>query len=451
MKLNKIEHFANAGLLGPLAKKDAFGGTEGLPTELKGFATNVGKAFKELRDANDEALKAKADGKSVADLEVKIGKLNADIDKLEGAITDGLKTIRGENAANEMKADERLFASDYALNINGKKVTLDEVTPELMKEAKQYEAEFGKYLRFEGKALTSSVDPSGGYWIPTTTSQRIITKLHETTPMRALATVEQTNGDKWEIPNDRGIVAARWVDDTSTRQKSDTPKVGLRSIMVHNLQAQPEASTNLLEDASRNVEQWLADKVALGFSLAEATAFLLGDGVGKPRGLLTYPEIEYSKASDKTDADWRKTRFVKSGEAAALGGLDAFANLITSLKSLYRANASFMMNRMSVGKLRVLKDADGRYLLDPMNQNRGVASIFGFQISEGDDMAEISANALPVVFGDIRAAYTIVQRRGIRVLRDPFSAKPMVQFDHTARVGGDVVDFDAFRVLKIAA
>lgn len=326
-----------------------------------------------------------------------------------------------------------------------------EVSADLMKEAKAYEADFGRFLRFEGKALTSGVDPSGGYWVPTTVSSRIITKQNETTPMRQLATVEETNGDKWEIENDRGYIAARWVDDTSSHAESENPRTGMRAIMVHNLQAQPKASANLLEDASRNVEQWLADKVAIGFSLAEATAFVLGNGIGKPRGLLTYPEVEYAKASDKTDADWRKMRFVKSGNATLLGGLDAFANLITSLKALYRVNATFMMNRMTVGALRVLKDGDGRYLLDPMNQNRGVASVFGFPISEGDDLDEVGAGKIPVVLGDIRAAYTIVQRRGIRVLRDPFTAKPMVQFDHTARVGGDVVDFDAFRVLKIAA
>ncbi|REF69643.1 phage major capsid protein [Paracoccus versutus] len=451
MKMNTIEQFANAGLLGPLARKDAFSSTDTLPTELKGFATEVGKAFKELRDTNDQMLKAKADGKSVSDLEAKTVKMQESIDTLEKSITDGLKTIRAEKAADEIKADDRLLASDFALNIKGQKVSLDEVTPDLMKEAKNYEADFSRWLRTEGKALTSGIDPSGGYWVPTTTSRRIITKLHETTPMRQLATVEETNGDKWEIENDRGIVPARWVDDTTAHQASGTPKTGMRAIMVHNLQAQPRASSNLLEDASRNVEQWLADKVALGFALAEASAFVLGDGVGKPRGLLTYPEVEYVKASDKTDADWRKMRFVKSGAAAALGGLDGFAHLITSLKSLYRINATFMMNRMTVGALRVLKDGEGRYLLDPMNQNRGVASIFGFPISEGDDLDEVGAGKIPVVLGDIRAAYTIVQRRGIRVLRDPYTAKPMVQFDHTARVGGDVVDFDAFRVLKIAA
>lgn len=451
MKMNTIEHFSNAGLLGPLAKKDAFAPNESLPPELKGFAAEVGKVIKELRDTNDEALKAKADGKSVAELEAKMAKHQTAIDTLEKSITDGLKTIRADRAADEIKADDRLLASEFALNIKGQKVFLGDVNADLMKEAKQYEADFGRWLRTEGKALTSGIDPSGGYWVPTTTSRRVITKLHETTPMRTLATVEETNGDKWEIENDRGYVPARWVDDVSSHQESGTPTTGMRAIMVHNLQAQPKASTNLLEDASRNVEQWLADKVAIGFSLAEATAFVLGDGVGKPRGLMTYAPVEYSKASDKTDADWKKMRFVKSGSAASVGSLDGFARLITSLKARYRVNANFMMNRMTVGDLRLLKDGDGRYLLDPMNQNRGVASIFGFPISEGDDLATVAADAFPVVLGDIRAAYTIVQRRGIRVLRDPFTAKPMVQFDHTMRVGGDVVDFDAFRVLKIAA
>lgn len=165
MKMNSIEHFANAGLLGPMARKDAFGQTDGLPTELKGFTENIGKAFKELRDTNDEALKAKADGQSVAELEAKMAKQQTAIDTLEKSITDGLKTIRTEKAADEIKADDRLLASDFALNIKGQKVPLADVTPELMKEAKTYEADFSRWLRTEGKALTSGIDPSGGYWV----------------------------------------------------------------------------------------------------------------------------------------------------------------------------------------------------------------------------------------------------------------------------------------------
>ncbi len=451
MKMNTIEHFANAGLLGPLAHKDATSATDALPPELKGFAIEIGKALKELRDTNDQALKEKADGKSVADIEAKMAKVNESIDSLEKALADGLKSMRAAGG-EELKADDRTFASEF-LHHKGRKVAPEDVTADQIGEAKAYAADFNRFLRRadEGKALSAGIDPSGGYWVPTTMSARIIAKLHETTPMRQLATIETTNGDGWDIPNDRGFVEARWADDTTEHEESGTPQIGMRRIAVHNLQAMPKAPQNLLEDANRNVEEWLAEKVAIGFTMKEASAFVNGTGVGQPRGLMSYPEVEYAKAADKTDADWRKLRFVKSGSANDFGGLDGFANLITSLKSMYRTNAGFMMERMATGKLRTLKDGEGRYLLDPANQNRGVASVFGFPIVEGDDLAAVAPGALPVVFGDFRAAYTIVQRRGIRVLRDPFTKKPMVVFDHTMRVGGDVVDFDAFRAMKIAA
>jgi len=452
---NTLEQIDNAGLLGPLMKKEAGADTITLPPELKAASESINGALKELRDQNDMMQKGKVDESSFKDFSTKV---NADIDKLEKSITDGMKTIRAANE-QEIKTDDRDLAVEY-LSIKGMKGFMaKDITPDHIEEAKAYSDAFETYLRKdasglssdEHKALSNAQDPNGGYWVPTAMSNRIITKVHETTPMRGLATVEVVSGDSWEVPNDRGFVEARWADSTSESEKSETPKTGMRKIMVHNLQAMPTAPQNLLEDANRNVEQWIANKVATGFTLKEATAFVRGDGNGMPRGFMTYSPVEYDKANDATDADWKKLRFIKSGNANGFGSLDGFINLLGSLKTQYRGNARFMAERMATTKLRLLKDNDGRYLLDYSNTQRGIAQVFGYAITEGDDMDELAAGKFPIAFGDFRSAYTIVQRRGIRVLRDPFSAKPLVQFDHTARVGGDMVDFDALRVMKIAA
>ncbi len=441
-----FEQLHNAGMLGSMAyeKKDAT--LDGLPPELKQLGDVLGKSLKDLRDGVTDLEKSK-----VGETEFKsfTEKANTSIDKIDLAISELKKSGIGKAAD---APDERKAAIEY-MAINKKMNLLEsEVTAEHIAEAKAYEADFGLYFRrgVEGKALSSGHDPSGGWWVPTTYSNRIIERLQESTPMRSLATVEVVNGDKWEVQNDRQQIAAVWVDDVS-RANSATEKLGMKNIMVHNLQRGVLMTTNLLDDATRNPEEWAANKAAISFSLAEATAFLLGDGAGKPRGLLTYAPVEYSKADDKADASWGKMSFVKMGHASTIASADGFLKLITSLRGVYRANASFLMERMAMGEVRLLKDTNGRYLLDYDLTKRAQASIFGYPMAEGDDMATIAANAFPVAFGDFKQAYTIVQRRAIRTLRDPYSKKPMVEFDFTARVGGDVVDFDAFRVGKIAA
>jgi HK97 family phage major capsid protein len=455
--MRTIQEMQNAGLTGALLEtKEA--GADDVTAEIKELGAEIGKTVKELRAKNEELESGKL---SSSEFKTFSDKLDVDLKKLEDSLTEGLKTMRGSDS-DEIKADDADFAVEYMNHkMNGKStVYRSGVTAEHVAEAKSYGAALEIYLRKdmdslgadEIKALSAGRDPDGGYWVPTAMSQRIIRKVHETTPMRQLANVEMVSGDGWEIPNDRGFVEALWVDDVSPHGETDTPQVGMRKIAVHNLQAMPRVSQNHLEDASRNIEAWLAEKVAIGFRLKEADAFVNGNGVGKPKGFMTYDQVEYDKAKDKTDADWRKLRFINSGSATGFGtNLDAFVKLLGSLKAEYRPNARFMMERTATTALRLMKDGDGRYLLDYSNTSRAQGSVFGYGITEGDDLAAISAGAVPVAFGDFRQAYTIVQRRGIRVLRDPFTKKPMVQFDHTARVGGDMVDFDALRVMKIAA
>lgn len=439
-----MQEFHNAGLLGALALKEAGTGAEPLAPELKGLADSIAKSISDLRTANEGAISGKADAGAVE-------KLQANVDLLEKRFAEDMQTIKFAKA-DEMTDDDRAFGAEFMSTIMQKKTFVEDVTAEMIAEAKNYDRDFQAYARTgEQKGMFAGSDPDGGFWVPTTRATRINQKVFESTPMRALANVETIPGDTWELENDREKMVARWADELTGSKESATTKIGLRTIKVHDLQAMPTATRNLLEDASRDVEAYLSGKAAQAFSLAEATAFIRGDGVSRARGIMTYPMVEYTKADEKADKHFGKMAFVKSGAAAGFGNLDGFAKLISSLKTIYRANARFMMERMSLYQLRILKDADGRYILDPAASNRSVASVFGFPVTDGDDLDEMKADAYPLVFGDFRRAYTIVNRRGIRVLRDPFTAKPKVQYDFTMRVGGDVEEFDAIRAMKIAA
>ncbi len=445
-----MQHMKNAGLLGPMERKEA-ADPPVLTPEMKTISEALNKGVKELRDGMEALEKGKA---SEADFKSLSTKINTGLDDLERKLTEQLRSSRG--TADDKPTDQKMidFALDYAVSVEGKKdFTRDEVNVELVKKAQTYRGEFNAYMRkgLEGNALSSGNDANGGFWVPTTMSARIVQKQFEFTPMLELATVELVNGDSLDISADRQTVPGLWVDDTSAHVSGATEQVGMRKIMTHNLQRSVKASQNLLDDANRDVEAWAADKAALSFALAQGTAFINGNGAGKPRGLMTYAPVAWTKAADLTGATWGQMSFVPLGNASGLlPNLDGLLNLISSLKGAYRPNATYMMERYSLGTIRVLKDTQGHYLLDYSSSNRGIANVFGYPIREGDDMDVIAAGVFPVVFGDIRAAYTIAQRRSIRTLRDPFSSKPMVELDFTLRVGGDVVDFDAFRAGKVA-
>jgi HK97 family phage major capsid protein len=215
--------------------------------------------------------------------------------------------------------------------------------------------------------------------------------------------------------------------------------LGQFEIPVHEIYAKPKITQTLLDDTVFDVESWLARKVGSKFSRKQNTAFILGDGIKQPRGVLTYPAGSGHKQIEQ----------IVSGNATALTG-DGIIALTGSLKEAYLANATFLMNRATLTQLRTLKDGQGNYLWQPNYQLGLAQTLVGYPIRTGEDMPTVAAGALPIAFGDFREAYLIVDRQGVRVLRDPYSSKPFVEFYHTARVGGDVVNFEAIKLQKIS-
>ena len=445
--------------------------------EVKSFGDNVEGLKKSMEKDLAEVRKLAEDAgkKSASDPEFKkdMEALTRGVEEKHDAIEKQVKKILDEAKAGA----DRLDGFEKRLNrpgapIEGQKSFLDQamqfkrigmsvrgelkattvLTPENVNvdEYKAYAEAFAMSLRVDRmhlngdqqKAMMVGSDPNGGFLVPTAISNRIITKVYETSPIDELATHETISTDAIEIPIDTDEAGAGWTGETESRSETSTPQVGVQRIPVHELYAKPKITQQLLEDAGIDVEAWLARKVAEKFARLRGRAFILGDGIKKPRGILTY---------DAGAAGARGTiAQIASGSATSLTS-DGLINLMFALKDRYLANAVWLMKRGTVAQTMLLKDGQGQYMWRPGLQEGQPSMILGHSVRRADDMPGVAAGALPVAFGDFAAGYTVVDRLGIRTLRDPYTADPFVLFTTRARVGGDVTDFEAFALQVIAA
>ncbi|HOY76828.1 MAG TPA: phage major capsid protein [Hyphomonadaceae bacterium] len=300
--------------------------------------------------------------------------------------------------------------------------------------------------RLDLKSVNVGTEAQGGYVAPPELDRLIEQRLMASSPMRQIASVRQTSATVFRKPVSLGTTSA-WAAETGSRAETTAPQLDLLEFPAAELYAMPAATQTLLDDAYADVDEWLADEVEQSFSAQESTAFVTGDGSNKPKGFLSYDMI-----ADASHA-WDKIGFILSGGAGAFAAsnpADKLIDLVYALKSQYRANARFVMNRRTVSAVRKLKDGDGNYLWRPGAAGES-ASLLGYAVTEIEDMPDIAANSFSIGFGDFRRGYLIVDRQGARVLRDPYSLKPYVLFYTTKRVGGGVQNFDAIKVMKFAA
>jgi HK97 family phage major capsid protein len=381
---------------------------------------DVQTAFAEFKSANDLRLKAiEAKGYAPADLVEKVDKLNTLISEKEAQIV-AIKTAMNRTAAGG-----------------------DQGKQKEEKELK-YEKSFKGYLRGAGgelelKALSSDSDQDGGFLITPEMSSEVIKKVYETSPMRAYASQQTIGSSSLEILQDLDEAGAGWVGETESRVETSTPQFKMIEIPVHELYAEPKATQRFLDDASINVESWLSEKVGDKFARTENLAFISGTGVKQAKGILSYD----------AGTSFGQVEQIVSGAASSILP-DSLINMIYGIKTAYRANSKFCMKRSSIKDLRTFKDTQNRYLWAPGLDGNTAGSILGYEVVEFNDMPAIAASALAIAFGDMKAAYQIVDRIGIRVLRDPFTAKPFVKFYTTKRVGGGMKNFEALKLMKIS-
>jgi HK97 family phage major capsid protein len=291
-------------------------------------------------------------------------------------------------------------------------------------------------------------DPDGGYLVPEEIEQAIGKRLAAISPIRSIAAVREVSASVYKKPFMTAGPAVGWVGETAARPQTASPTLDELSFPAAELYAMPAATPTLLEDAAVNVDEWLAAEVEAAFAEQEGTAFVSGDGVNKPKGFLSYAKVANSSWV------WGQIGTIATGVAddwPASDASDVLVDLIYAVRAGYRQNGAFVMNRKTQAAIRKFKDASGNYLWQPPAIAGGRASLMTFPVVEAEDMPDIAASAYPIAFGDFRRGYLVVDRTGVRVLRDPYSAKPYVLFYTTKRVGGGVQDFDAIKLLKFAA
>lgn len=433
--------------------------------EVKQILEGQGRAFDEFKKANDELLKAKADGKAVGDLEAKVAELGKALDKfdeLKTAIEDIQKkagrpqTDSEVKAAADLDAEVKQFNQMLRADFQSKgKPAPAEVD---VKGYTEYKNAFFKVMSGvpmnslssdEQKAMSAGSDPDGGYLLPPSTVGRMVSKLYEQSTMRQLATVTPISTDKLEGIIDNNEADAGWVSELGTRTDTGTPQVGKYEIQAHEMYAMPKASQKILDDAATNVEQWLAGKVADKFARVEGAGFTTGTGVGQPRGLFAYTT---AATSDESRA-WGTFEHVVTGANGAFHTTkaDPLQDLLGAFKDRYLQNASWLMRREVRTAIRKMKEATSdRYLWEPSLQMGQPDRLLGYAARVDQYVPAIGTGSLSLAFGDIREAYTIVDRMGIRTLRDPFTAKPYVVFYSTKRTGGGAVNFEAVKFLKFS-
>ncbi len=323
-------------------------------------------------------------------------------------------------------------------------------------EAAEHKAAFDAYIRrgdeaglreLEAKAFSAGTGADGGYLVPPETDTEIGRRLSVASPIRALATVRQVSGAVLKKPFSPAGLTSGWVAETASRPQTATPLLSELSFPTMELYAMPAATQALLDDAAVDIEAWISGEVDIVFAEQEGTAFTSGDGTNKPKGILSYTTVA------EAGWTWGNIGYIASGAAGAFkstGPSDALIDTIYAVKAGHRQNANFLMNRKTQGEIRKFKDADGNYLWRPPASAGQPASLMGFPIAEAEDMPDIGANSLSIAFGDFRAGYLVVDRMGVRVLRDPYSAKPYVLFYTTKRVGGGVQNFEAIKLMKFA-
>ena len=371
---------------------------------------------------------------------------------VEGFLNE-FKAFQGEVKVSLQQQDDRMTMLDRKTTTHSRPVltgAADQGAP--------HRKAFDAYLRtgdddglrglvLEGKALSTTVAADGGYLVDRDTAEAIRSQLLSTASLRAVASVVEVEAASFDVLIDRSEVGSGWATEATAVGETATPQLERIQIALHELSAMPKASQRLLDDSAFDVEGWLAGKIAQRFQRAEAAAFITGDGVDKPRGFLTAPKVA------NTAWAWGSLGYVATGAAAdfsSVNAADCIINLVYALGAEYRANASFVMNSKTAGAVRKMKDADGRFLWSDGLAAGEPARLMGYPVVVCEDMPDIAANAHAIAFGDFRAGYTIAERPDLRILRDPFSAKPHVLFYASKRVGGDVTDFAAIKLLKIA-
>ena len=387
----------------------------------KAAVAELNRAWEAFKSSHADEVKALKKGQEDVVKAAEVDKINAAVDALQKVVDDQAAQITAMKVGG-----------------GGSEGPVDA----------EYSAAFKAWFKREtvSAALTKGTDAEGGFLAPVEWDRTITNKLVEVSPMRQIAGVQEISGSGFRKLFNMGGFGSGWVGETAARPQTSTGTLAPLDFITGELYANPAASQQLLDDAQVDLEEWIANEVETEFARQEGIAFVAGDGVNKPRGFLTY-------ATGGTAAGTHPAGAIPTtvaGSATAITA-DNLLDLIYALPQSMSQNARFVMNRNVLAAARKLKDTTGAYLWQPSMQAGEPSQLLGYPVTEMAAMPNPAVNAYPVAFGDFKRGYLIVDRFGIRVLRDAYTNKPFVHFYTTKRVGGGVIDPNALRVLRMAA
>ncbi|MGB9151951.1 MAG: phage major capsid protein [Alphaproteobacteria bacterium] len=405
------------------------------PNELRSATETLARAFEEYKSVNDQRL-GEIERRGTADVlhDDKLGRMDKSINRLQDDIS-GIKTsmrrptktgpsfLTGEHDSAHKQAFMKYIAK-------GNDAGLDS---------------------FQSKQLEVINNSEGGYMVPPELADRIVTRQFDTTPMRQISTVMTISTEAVEMLRDTNEPVAQWISELGVPTDTSEGLLGRIRIPVHELYAQPKATQKLLDDAFINVEEWLINKVSAKFSRAENNAFVVGDGIGMPRGFTTYA----AQAVVDNSRPWGVLQYVPTGAAGAFASTapaDCLFDLMHSLRVGYHPDAVWIMPRAVADMIRKFKENTTQaYIWQPGLQQGSPATLLGFPVVLGEDMPAVASGSFSLAFGSFKEGYTIVDRIGMRILRDPYTGAPFIKFRCTKRTGGDVVNFEAIKLLSFSA
>ncbi|MFL6769846.1 MAG: phage major capsid protein [Sphingomicrobium sp.] len=371
-------------------------------------------------------------------IEVKAEGLEASFDALEQE-EDGVAALKAELALLKKRIDEGVIAAQRPALDGIKSAEAGAFVEQFLRK--------GIETGLEQKAVGSSTDAIGGYAVPREIDEKIEKTLVAISPIRSIANVVKVGSAGYRKLITTGGTPSGWVAYEAARPMTNTPTFSEIVPAAGDLYANPAASQQMLDDAMFDVEAWLANEVATEFARAEGFAFVKGTGTSQPLGFLSSPSA--------TTADGARPQgtlqFIGTGVSAgfpASNPQDKILDLVQSLRPPYRQGAVFVMNSATATAIRKFKTADGAYVWQPGMVTGAPATLLGYPVIEAEDMPDVAANSLSIAFGNFKAGYTIAERNATTILRDPFTNKPYVHFYATKRVGGQVVNSEAIKLLK---
>ena len=367
-----------------------------------------------------------------------------DIVARQDETAEAIAALRGDIAEVKGRLDKVNRAAVRPV-IGGAAEGAIEASPELKGFVDGY-LRMGRETELKSLSIGSSAD--GGFAVPRPIDAEIARRLVKISPVRSVANVVQTSTSGFRRLISIGGTASGWASETGARTETASPKLAEIVPPLGELYANPSATQQMLDDAAFDVGSWLANEIATEFARAEGAAFVNGTGTNQPKGFLTGPTAAQNDAARA----FGTLQFIASGNAAGFDSAPELKliDLVFAMKAALRQGAVWMMNSATLAAVRKFKSADGSFLWQRGIVDGQPSLLLGYPVIETEDMPDIGAGNFPIAFGNFKAGYLIAERTATTILRDPYTNKPYVQFYATRRVGGQLLDSDAIKLLKIS-